>query len=99
MKNAVSVYCRLGFARKKNSELESGAMHPSWSEYIALSPRRTSSVNPSDDDPLLAELAEALAELGNAPASETEGEYNHSLLCELQLPFVFFSFVIQSDCY
>merc|ERR1719435_698655 len=30
VKDAVSLYCRLGFARKKNSELDSDLQHPSW---------------------------------------------------------------------
>lgn len=31
VKNAVSMYCRLGFARKKNADLTSVDIHPSWS--------------------------------------------------------------------
>lgn len=75
MKNAVSVYCRLGFARKKNAELEPGTLHPSWKDVITTSPNRTSSVSsvPSDEDPLLAELAAALAELGTPLTTEKEG--------------------------
>lgn len=75
MKNAVSVYCRLGFARKKNSELEPGTLHPSWKNILNTSPHRTTSVSsvPSDEDPLLAELAAALAELGTPLPSEKEG--------------------------
>jgi len=77
VKNAVSVYCRLGFARKKNAELDPGTLHPSWNEVLNASQlrARTSSVGsaPSEDDPLLAELAAALAELGNPLPSETEG--------------------------
>lgn len=75
VKNAVSVYCRLGFARKKNAELEPGTLHPSWNNVLNSSPHRSSSVSsvPSDEDPLLAELAAALAELGNPLPSETEG--------------------------
>lgn len=77
VKNAVSVYCRLGFARKKNAELEPGTLHPSWNSVLNSSPHRSSSVSsvPSDEDPLLAELAAALAELGNPLPSETEGIY------------------------
>lgn len=75
VKNAVSVYCRLGFARKKNAELEPGTLHPSWKNVITTSPNRTSSISsvPSDEDPLLAELAAALAELGTPLPTEKEG--------------------------
>ncbi|KAK4012095.1 protein FAM91A1 [Daphnia magna] len=74
VKNAVSVYCRLGFARKKNAELEPGTLHPSWKNVITTSPNRTSSISsvPSDEDPLLAELAAALAELGTPLPTEKE---------------------------
>ncbi len=76
VKNAVSVYCRLGFARKKNAELEPGTLHSSWKNILNTSPNRTSSVSsvPSDEDPLLAELAAALAELGTPLPNEKEGK-------------------------
>lgn len=75
VKNAVSLYCRLGFARKKNAELEPGTLHPSWKNVLNTSPNRTSSVSSvqSDEDPLLAELAAALAELGTPLPVEKEG--------------------------
>ncbi|EFX78521.1 hypothetical protein DAPPUDRAFT_53387 [Daphnia pulex] len=74
VKNAVSLYCRLGFARKKNAELEPGTLHPSWKNVLNTSPNRTSSVSSvqSDEDPLLAELAAALAELGTPLPVEKE---------------------------
>ncbi|KAK3746262.1 hypothetical protein QZH41_016510 [Actinostola sp. cb2023] len=34
VKNAVSVYCRLGFAHRKNGELDDSRIHDSWSERI-----------------------------------------------------------------
>ena len=81
VKNAVSVYCRLGFARKKNAELEPGTLHPSWKNVLNTSPNRTSSVSsvPSDEDPLLAELAAALAELGTPLPTEKEGNSDRFL--------------------
>ncbi len=81
VKNAVSVYCRLGFARKKNAELEPGTLHPSWKNVLNTSPNRTSSVSsvPSDEDPLLAELAAALAELGTPLPTEKEGNIDRFL--------------------
>lgn len=30
VQDAVSLYCRLGFARKKNAELDPNDLHPSW---------------------------------------------------------------------
>lgn len=35
IKNAVSVYCRLGFAYKKNVDIEHGSVDPSWKKYQA----------------------------------------------------------------
>ncbi|XP_022089534.1 protein FAM91A1-like isoform X2 [Acanthaster planci] len=32
VKNAVSMYCRLGFARRKGQELDPEALHPSWQD-------------------------------------------------------------------
>lgn len=77
VKNAVSVYCRLGFARKKNADLEPGILHPSWKNVLNISPHRTSSISstPSDEDPLLVELAAALAELGTPLPTEKEGKF------------------------
>ena len=34
VQDAVSLYCRLGFAKKKNAELDNNDLHPSW--YIDL---------------------------------------------------------------
>ena len=46
VKDAVSLYCRLGFAKKKNSDLDSDVVHPSWYSVSEVSrPRiRSSSV-------------------------------------------------------
>ena len=30
VRDAVSLYCRLGFAKKKNADLDSNDLHPSW---------------------------------------------------------------------
>lgn len=32
--NAVSVYCRLGFARRKNGDLDESKIHSSWTEKL-----------------------------------------------------------------
>ena len=34
VQDAVSLYCRLGFAKKKNAELDNNDLHPSW--YVNL---------------------------------------------------------------
>ncbi|CAB4000534.1 Hypothetical predicted protein, partial [Paramuricea clavata] len=41
VKDAVSVYCRLGFAFRKDSETEDVELHPSWQNINSLSPRRS----------------------------------------------------------
>ena len=38
VQDAVSLYCRLGFAKKKNAELDNNDLHPSWYDHL----------NPSD---------------------------------------------------
>lgn len=67
VRDAVSLYCRLGFAKKKNSEMDSNDLHPSWYEHlhgttVAMTvdrPRRIS-VSSDEDDSLLKELNQAL---------------------------------------
>jgi len=75
-KDAVSLYCRLGFAKKKNSELDSDQLHPSWYDHLEQHDRinfaRGGSVDVSSDeeDSLLKELNKALdtdAECDNIP--------------------------------
>ena len=34
VKNAVSMYCRLGFARRKGQDLDMEALHPSWQDIL-----------------------------------------------------------------
>ena len=43
VQDAVSLYCRLGFARKKNAELDNNDLHPSW--YTKCKIHRLSSNN------------------------------------------------------
>lgn len=59
VKNAVSLYCRLGFARKKCQDTED--WHPSWNPS-----RFRVNLSPASDEPLLLELNAALAEAGVA---------------------------------
>lgn len=63
VKNAVSLYCRLGFAKKKNSEMDSSDIHPSWYTSAPNAPSvktRSASVSSDEDDSLLKELNKAL---------------------------------------
>ncbi len=68
VRSAVSLYCRLGFAKKKNSEMDSNDVHPSWyntevgtaSDLAKKPPTRTASVSSDEDDSLLKELNQAL---------------------------------------
>ncbi|XP_041359980.1 protein FAM91A1-like [Gigantopelta aegis] len=39
VKNAVSLYCRLGFAKKKGSDLNTCEVHPSWTDQLHQTPR------------------------------------------------------------
>ncbi|XP_037089725.1 protein FAM91A1-like [Pollicipes pollicipes] len=68
VKNAVSVYCRLGFARKKGPPPEE--LHPSWrhvERQVSAAPDSilATPATPAceeEDDPLIRELQEALTE-------------------------------------
>eukprot|EP00092_Neocalanus_flemingeri_P039558 GFUD01043074.1.p1 GENE.GFUD01043074.1~~GFUD01043074.1.p1 ORF type:complete len:840 (+),score=271.04 GFUD01043074.1:108-2627(+) len=65
VKDAVALYCRLGFAKKKNCEVDSDTLHPSWYDEVEINKpriRSTSAVSVSSDeeDSLLKELNRAL---------------------------------------
>jgi len=65
VKDAVALYCRLGFAKKKNCEVDSDTLHPSWYDQLEVNKpriRSTSAVSCSSDeeDSLLKELNQAL---------------------------------------
>ncbi|XP_076066785.1 protein FAM91A1 isoform X2 [Oratosquilla oratoria] len=59
VKVAVSLFCRLGFANKKNVEMSSLELHPSWEDPSSPS---TKKLPMTADDLLLLELESALAE-------------------------------------
>ncbi|XP_042226226.1 protein FAM91A1-like isoform X2 [Homarus americanus] len=59
VKVAVSLFCRLGFAHKKNAEISTLEMHPSWESAMAPT---TKKLPTTADDLLLLELESALAE-------------------------------------
>ena len=66
VKHAVSLYCRLGFAKKKNAEMDSSDIHPSWytgapnATKVKTSTRSGSLSSEDEDDSLLKELNQAL---------------------------------------
>merc|ERR1719445_50955 len=40
VKDAVALYCRLGFAKKKNCEIDSDTLHPSWYDQMEINKPR-----------------------------------------------------------
>ena len=87
MKDAVSLYCRLGFARKKNVELDSDTTHPSWYERrggnSAGASIRCGSVlsigsDEDEEDSLIQELNKAL-ETDTESWEEAVDEVNESV--------------------
>ena len=85
VKIAVSLYCRLGFAKKKNSEMDSTDVHPSWYTCAPNAPKvkksRSVSLSSDEDDLLLKQLNQELEveddeeamlglEIINTPADE-----------------------------
>ncbi|KAK8390079.1 hypothetical protein O3P69_012953 [Scylla paramamosain] len=63
VKVAISLFCRLGFAHKKNAETSTLEMHPSWeAATTSLNSRKNMPASTTADDLLLLELESALAE-------------------------------------
>jgi hypothetical protein len=70
VRDAISLYCRLGFAKKKNSEMDSNDIHPTWYDHMATTTssgavvsltKTTIALSSEDeDDSLLRELNQAL---------------------------------------
>ncbi|RZF46370.1 hypothetical protein LSTR_LSTR011154 [Laodelphax striatellus] len=89
VKNAVSLYCRLGFAKKKMQEAENPVWHSSWRSPV----RARNSLSPSTEDPLILELNEALAETNlqeePPPATQTDVEDESSLAKNKRTAFLF----------
>ncbi|KAJ1528015.1 hypothetical protein ONE63_007939 [Megalurothrips usitatus] len=67
VKNAVSLYCRLGFARKKVSEVCTTPNHTSWKQIQKPSAKK--SVSPPDE-PLLQEINAALGDVDLSSGTE-----------------------------
>jgi hypothetical protein len=65
VKDAVALYCRLGFARKKNLEVDTDSRHPSWCLAVGEEGRArragsSLSISSDEEDSLLRELNRAL---------------------------------------
>ncbi|KAL5017599.1 hypothetical protein ScPMuIL_007188 [Solemya velum] len=71
VKNAVSMYCRLGFAHKKGNSTKADEWHPSWK-----SAKPTSKHNPSKDQ-LILTIGEALEE-ANSQIIDTDQKSDQS---------------------
>ncbi|CAL4060121.1 unnamed protein product, partial [Meganyctiphanes norvegica] len=69
VKVAVSLFCRLGFANKKNAEISSLELHPSWEMTLSPSFKKLPT---SADDLLLLELECALSESVIGEDGETQ---------------------------
>ncbi|XP_034247668.1 protein FAM91A1 isoform X2 [Thrips palmi] len=66
VKNAVSLYCRLGFARKKVSEVCSAPTHSSWKQAASEGKKTVS----PPEEPLLEEINAALADADGSSGTE-----------------------------
>ncbi len=94
VRDAVSLYCRLGFAKRKNSELDPNDLHPSWYDHLQqgsssatvapqphVGDRRRISVSSDEDDSLLRELNRALeAETGSDAGEDFVKPSRHDIL-------------------
>ncbi|KAK7793931.1 hypothetical protein R5R35_011860 [Gryllus longicercus] len=65
VKNAVSLYCRLGFARKKSYEADFTDLNPTWKSRSQICHKTLT------EEPVLLDLTSALAEPGLTPPEET----------------------------
>ena len=99
VKDAVALYCRLGFAKKKNIELDSDSTHPSWCEVVGTEGRArmgsVGSISSDEEDSLLKELNKAL-EFGDEVldedregVSEKEGEETITAVKAKKIAFLF----------
>ncbi|KAJ4442241.1 hypothetical protein ANN_12107 [Periplaneta americana] len=75
VKNAVSLYCRLGFARKKNHDAEYADLNPTWRAVLTPARKGIFCVHnrpvATTEEPLLLELNTALVDAGLTPPEET----------------------------
>ncbi|XP_060576810.1 protein FAM91A1-like, partial [Ruditapes philippinarum] len=62
VKMAVSMYCRLGFAKKKGSEVNEDELHPSWKDFRPQNKKVT-------QEQLIIDWGDALADVNENPPS------------------------------
>ncbi|KAG0722098.1 Protein FAM91A1 [Chionoecetes opilio] len=75
VKVAISLFCRLGFAHKKNAEINTLELHPSWEAATpSLASRKNIPSSTTADDLLLLELENALAESTPGEGGEEAGQ-------------------------
>ena len=81
VQDAVSLYCRLGFAKKKRADLDSNDLHPSWYDQDQLSEsasrkltKRKSSVSSDEEDSLIKELNAALGQEDQEESNKEKDE-------------------------
>lgn len=67
VKNAVSMYCRLGFAKKKGAELNDDDLHPSW---IHIKPQSKK----VSQDQLILDWGDALIDINDVPAPSPDSK-------------------------
>ncbi|KAL4235865.1 hypothetical protein ACF0H5_004253 [Mactra antiquata] len=62
VKMAVSMYCRLGFAKKKGADMNEEELHPSWRDI-------KSSTKKTNQDPSIIDWGDTLTDVNEAPPS------------------------------
>nr|XP_006815081.1 PREDICTED: protein FAM91A1-like [Saccoglossus kowalevskii] len=67
VKNAVSVYCRLGFAKKKGNDVDPDNLHPSWKE------KQMSVRKPSQEEQMLIDWTTTINERVSSTSDPSEG--------------------------
>lgn len=71
VKNAVSLYCRLGFARKKSHESDFTDLNPTW--------KSRSHIKSLAEEPVLLDLTSTLGDPGITPPEETTSSSNEEV--------------------
>ncbi|KAK0426397.1 hypothetical protein QR680_009687 [Steinernema hermaphroditum] len=71
VKTAISLFCRLGFAKKRVTGLENLALHKTWAEYMVLPANDDSNLDDS-----LTMITTDLADLSNSLVSPCVGEHD-----------------------
>ncbi|XP_041483997.1 protein FAM91A1-like [Lytechinus variegatus] len=75
VKNAISMYCRLGFAKRKGQDLDMEALHPSWQDILQANGTKKSTVQ---DDLLLIDWGAAHTTNSEKTSPSNEGSIDTS---------------------